>query len=59
MKIKSTSEATRLMTVAFKLSMHMPGKSNLRRAQIKNTAKNLISAVEKYAVEKKTRVEND
>jgi hypothetical protein len=48
MEIKSTSEATRLMTVAFKLSMHMLGKSDLRREQIYNTAKKLISAAENY-----------
>lgn len=52
-KIQSTSEATRTMTVAFKLSMSAPGKSDRRRAEIRTKAKALISAAENY-VEQET-----
>lgn len=58
MKIQSTSEATRAMTVAFKLSMSAPGKSDKRRAEIRAKAKALISAAENYVEQETSKFSN-
>lgn len=57
MKINTISEATRAMTVAFRLTNKMIGKSDRRRSEIKNTAKKLISESEDYMILRK--VKND
>ena len=48
MRIKTTSKATRAMTLAFKLSMSAPGRSGARGAEMRATAKTLITAAENY-----------
>ena len=48
MEIKSTRQASRAMTIAFKITTKMVGKSDHRRAEIRSTAKKLIDAAENY-----------
>ena len=50
MEIKSARQATRAMTVAFKIATKMAGKSDSRRTEIKKTAKSLIEAAENYMI---------
>ncbi len=48
MDINNTRQASKAMTVAFKITSKMVGKSDSRRAEILATAKKLIDTAENY-----------
>ena len=50
MKINSTRQASRAMSVAFKITSRMIGKSDKRRVEIRATAKRLIDEAENYMI---------
>ncbi len=49
-EIKSTRQASRAMSVAFKITTKMIGKSENRRAEIRATEKRLIRSAEDYMI---------
>ena len=49
-EIKNTRQASRAITVAFRLTTKMIGKSDSRRAEIRTTAKRFIKEAENYMI---------
>lgn len=55
MDIKNTHHASKAMSVAFKITTKMIGKSDKRRAEIHTTAKRLIEEAENYMILERTK----
>lgn len=55
MEIKSIRQASRIMNIAFKISMKSIDKTDNRRAETRATAKHLIGAVENYMLLEKVK----